>query len=659
MTIRSAIPRYAATLGANYRPALDGYRGLFVVLVVAYHFGLTWLAGGWIGINHFFVFSGYLIGRLLLKERYRTGTIWAGRFYLRRMRRVVPAMAVLVAAVLVHTVLATDGPRRQTAGDAFATLTFWLNWRLIGRNDQYFDLFDEPSPLRHAWTLSVEEQFYLVAPWLVLLLFVLFRRRMTRFWVVAGLAVISAVWSAHLITQPDVTSSRIYYGTDVRVQAILVGLATAVLFTWKRPGRAVRLSAGVTSILGWTGTIVSIGAFFVIGDDPTGLFTHGGVLLFAIAAAVMGISATDARDLSINRIFGWRPLVFLGRISYGIYLYHWPITLWLPLDGLPLAFSFAVKLGLTVAVAAVSYRYLELPVLVGGFSSLVPWRAIRRYSGMTLVAGLCALALALAAGLNDPATAAYKGPALDPQLHYTAPTGALAPLKVAMVGDSIPASLQEGFQAADYPGMDLLRLARIEGCDAIPVTLDVGGHLQQDAPSCAAWRAQWPAQAKAARTQVLVAPAGLRFILPLRVNGTAEPMGSPASQRVLGDNLDALLRQYEQSGASRLVLVNVPCRLLTPQTLAGAYRRVLGQAPRPIDPAWANRLIADWASRHRAEGVRVLDLNAQLCPDGYRASINGTQIYKDGVHFTPAGAQLVWTWLAPELVAAATTGGAA
>ena len=151
--------------------AIDGYRGFFVVLVLLYHVGVTQLAGGWIGINHFFVFSGFLIARMLIKEHSKTGRIDPIRFYRRRIRRIVPAMLVLVMAVLVHSwIFETAAKRREYGGDSFATLGFFLNWRLVTRSDAYFELFGHPSPLRHAWTLSVEEQFYLVAPLLLLLI---------------------------------------------------------------------------------------------------------------------------------------------------------------------------------------------------------------------------------------------------------------------------------------------------------------------------------------------------------------------------------------------------------------------------------------------------------------------------------------------------------
>ena len=390
--VRAALSTDLDRRGRGYRRAIDGYRGLFILLVVAYHFGVTGLVGGWIGINHFFVFSGFLIATMLIKERERTGAIDAWTFYVRRARRIVPAMTVLVLAVLAHTAL--DGGethRARTAGDAFATATFWLNWRLIARNDQYFDLFDAPSPLRHVWTLAVEEQFYLFVPALIGLLYLASRRKMVRAAVVAALAVLGAGWTAHLVSTSTATFSRLYYGTDVRSQALLVGVAVAFLHTKVRGVRRREIPIAVANTFGIIGTIASVSAFFVLGDASIWVFRDGGLLLFAILAALMGVSALDSRDLLINRVVGNRVLVHFGQISYGMYLYHWPISLWLHVPHAPVFLQGTVQFLVTWCVAVASYRLLEIPVMQYGFGRLV--RRGRMWAGPAVAASVAVLAL--------------------------------------------------------------------------------------------------------------------------------------------------------------------------------------------------------------------------------------------------------------------------
>ena len=180
-----------AGAGRGYSPGLDGARGVFVVGFIAYHFGLSQLAGMWVVINHFFILSGFLIVRLLVQEYERHGDIDILAFYVRRARRLIPALLVVLAFVgLYGAFVAEGGQRRKVGGDMLATLGYVMNWRLILQGDEYFGDQGAPSPLRHAWTLAIEEQFYLVVPVLILLLFAVAGRR-RRSLVVGALVVAS------------------------------------------------------------------------------------------------------------------------------------------------------------------------------------------------------------------------------------------------------------------------------------------------------------------------------------------------------------------------------------------------------------------------------------------------------------------------------------
>ncbi|WP_018155766.1 acyltransferase family protein [Demetria terragena] len=631
----------------GYRPPLDGFRGLFVVLVLAYHFGATGLAGGWIGLNHFFVFSGFLIATLLIKQVQRSGWIDAWTFYMRRARRLLPPLVVLVGAVLIYLVVASPPDRRQTAGDAGASLTFWLNWRLIARDDQYFDLYQTPSPLRHVWTLAVEEQFYLLIPWLLIGVYLLLRRRWMRVALVAGLALGAAAWSTWLTGPGGATTSRIYYGTDVRMQAILVGVAFAVAMTPGPGGKRLRLSLPATAVVGWVGAVVSIAAFFVLDESSMDLFGNGGVLLFAILAGGMGVSAFDQRDLLLNRIFSWGPIVHLGQISYGLYLYHWPIEWWLPMDGAPTWLAGLAKFAVCWTCAVLSYRFLELPVLQHGMRGLLPVGRGISFIGPGIVAGMTALCLAMVQAMPSAREAVGDGRPLVAGVSYQRPA---QDVRIAVVGDSVPTSLQEGFEQSRYPGATVLRHADYGGCNPIPLTLDVGGDAVPEDQGCDEWRQRWPREVRKDRADVLLAPAGLGFTLPIREGGRLVEPRSATAERLIRSALAAQLRQFEQSGATQLQVVNVPCRVLRPAVLGKRTREALGERSYEIDPTWVNSVIADWGARHRAQGVEIIDLNKALCGNGFRGDINGVRMYTDGVHFSEPGAALTWTWLMPTSV---------
>lgn len=638
-------------MGPSYRPAIDGYRGLFVILVMLFHFGVTSLAGGWVGINHFFTFSGYLIGGILIRQWQRRGRIDVIGFYLRRARRIVPAMTLLVVAVLVHTLLVDEGDRPQTAGDAFATLTFWQNWRLVARDDQYFDLLGEPSPLRHVWTLGVEEQFYLLAPFIVGLV-MLVRGRYARTAVVLALAAASAAWTMYL-ADAGATASRLYYGTDVRAQALLVGIATAMLLTPDRRGRTPRLRRSTAEAIGWVGLILSLSAFFVLDETGRWVFERGGMLLFAVMAALMGASALDPRPLRINRIFSIPPLVHLGQLSYGLYLFHWPIATWLPLAQLPVALAVVVKLALAWVCAVLSYRFLEQPVMIGGFRALVPRalpRVARRWVAPGVIAALTAVAFLLSSSWSSAIDGDWNHKPLPSAQKYQRPP---SDLHVAVVGSSIAQSIRDGFEGDEYPGLDVSGHTRRGSCNPIPLTFKFqgGGEVPED-PTCDSWREAWPQEVEHADADVVLSPVETALTQPLVVDGKTLRPGSKAHTRRVRATLDALLAQTRESGAEQLQLVGATCHDDPAGTRNGEKVGAI-----TIDPEPTNLVVQEWVHEVKAEGgpvgVALLDLNGALCGEGgYRPVINGAELYSDRIHFSREGAQLVWTWLAPQVVAA-------
>jgi peptidoglycan/LPS O-acetylase OafA/YrhL len=634
-------------LGEWYRPAMDGFRGLFVLFVIAFHFGATFLSGGWIGINHFFVFSGFLIGKLLVKEFYRTGTVQAVRFYIRRFRRIMPALTFLVVAVLIHSWIFKSGDPEQDAGDGFASLTFWLNWRLIARDDQYFDLFGQTPALRHVWTLAVEEQFYIIIPFLILAVFIVFKTRMTRFLAFAGLAIASAVWTSHLVE--TATGSRLYYGTDIRMQAILVGVAAAVIHTGHPRGGKERLvwSKQLTNLLAWASLVVTIGSFFFLGSYTRQIFEYGGMVIFAILAAFMGLAALDTRGLLITRLLEFRPLVHLGQISYGLYLYHWPIGLWFPFDGMPRLVAGLLQFFITWVVSVLSYRLLELPIMLFGVRGFVPWARLKRVAGVGLWAAASVFAYYSWGNLTGAVNAPWNGYRLVAQDQYHAPR---TPLKLAVVGNSIPGSLTANFPGQDYPGLTLLDHAGAGGCSPVPVTRYIGGHAVGDQPSCKPWRDAWPGKAKAEGANAVLAFADPSYSMRVVVNGVVAQPETPLIRQALFDSLDGIKAQSKASGATQLNLANVPCWRVDPDKIPSEIRSLVNKDEMQQDPKWLNAQIAQWVKDQPAQdNVRLVDIYTPLCGHGYQPTIGGNKMYKDGFHFTPSGAGVLWTFIAPEV----------
>src|SRR5437899_328755 len=302
---------------SEYRPALAGLRALAVAAVIAYHLGLPWARGGYLGVDLFFVLSGLLITGLLFGERERTGRVELGAFYARRARRLLPALLLVLAAVVVYTGI--EGSAISTLrGDVVATLGYVANWRFVLAHQGYFAQFSTPSPLRHTWSLAIEEQYYLLWPLLLLALVRLGRGSARRvLGAIAGLAVASAV-AMGLLYHPGGDPSRAYYGTDARAFELVLGSALA-LWVARRPGGGRRL---------WgfgTASLVVLGFAWVRVADTSGWMYRGGFVVAALLAAVVVASVARPDAGPLGRLLSRTPLRRVGRQAYALCLWHWRV----------------------------------------------------------------------------------------------------------------------------------------------------------------------------------------------------------------------------------------------------------------------------------------------------------------------------------------------
>ena len=370
MNVAPAWPDHdaAAAPGLAYHPALDGLRAIAVVAVVAYHFG--WIRGGFLGVDLFFVLSGFLITSLLVGERSAHGRIDLVGFWARRARRLLPALLLLIVVLLV--VARASTPR----GDVFATLGYVANWHQIWSQASYFDAYRAPSPLRHAWSLGVEEQFYLLWPILVVVAFRLGGRRALVIACGAGIVVsvtLMAIWYR------PADPSRVYYGTDTRAHLLLVG-ALLALVPWRRWPQ-------------WLGALALAvcAAAMLIATDHSAALYRGGMLVNAVlVAAVIGavVSRPDAR---LARALGVRPLRDLGRVSYGVYLWSWPVIVLCTTSrtGLSGAALDGLRLALIACATVASYFLVERPIrMTRGAPRRILWNSGIALAGVALVAAI-------------------------------------------------------------------------------------------------------------------------------------------------------------------------------------------------------------------------------------------------------------------------------
>jgi len=441
--------------GQRYMPGLDGLRALAVLAVIAFHEQLGWAPGGLLGVGVFFTLSGYLITDLLLGQWAARGRLALADFWARRARRLLPALFVMLTVVTAWVTLADRARLATLRGAVAAAATYSSNWYLIIQGQSYFARFAPPAPLDHLWSLAVEEQFYLAWPWLLLAGLVTVRTaRRGRPGPVAWLALPTLALAAAsaivmlALYHPGLDPTRVYEGTDTRAAGLLIGAALAM--AWPSRGAAARRDgvparhaappyraapprhaappyraapprhatpAGPTAATGH-GTRLALDAaaaaglaVIVIMVWRTGQYSpflyRGGLIVLSLATAAV-IAAAATPGALTGRVLGWGPLRWLGVRSYGVYLWHYPvIVLTTPVNATENLARAAWQTAATIAISALSWRYIEQPIRRGALSRL--WAGLRagrrralpaRPAGLAAITGAAAVLLVACAGLS-------------------------------------------------------------------------------------------------------------------------------------------------------------------------------------------------------------------------------------------------------------------
>jgi peptidoglycan/LPS O-acetylase OafA/YrhL/lysophospholipase L1-like esterase len=401
----------------RYMPGLDGLRAIAVLAVIAFHEQFSWAQGGLLGVGLFFTLSGYLITDLLLSKWVSTGRLHLGNFWARRARRLLPALFVMLIVVTAWVTLFQRSHLASLRGAVVAAATYSSNWYLIAVNQSYFARFAPPQPLDHLWSLAVEEQFYLLWPWLLLLGLLCVRRRGAsgiRWLVLPTLALAAASAIAmYLLYHPAVDPTRVYEGTDTRASGLLIGAALAMLWTSSRAARARKVTSRLLDVPAIAGLVVIALMIWRVGQYSPFLYKGGLVVLSVATAAV--VAAVACPGSLVGVALGWRPLRWIGVRSYGIYLWHYPvIVLTTPANATENLARVAAQVAATIALAALSWRYVEEPVRRGALGRA--WQRVRarrltalgpaRLTTAAAAVGVLAVACAGLAGVGGiPATA--------------------------------------------------------------------------------------------------------------------------------------------------------------------------------------------------------------------------------------------------------------
>ncbi len=632
---QSTAPSGARALPAHFghKPALDGLRAIAVLTVIAYHFGAGWLQGGFLGVDLFFVLSGYLITSLLIIEHGREGRIALGAFWGRRMKRLMPALMLVLAAVMVWGRFMTDSTNwGQQRVDALWSLLYGANWHFIVSGQSYFT--EMPSMLRHMWSLAIEEQFYLVWPMVVIGALWLAKGRL---WALASLciagALASAWWMSHLWAADD--PSRAYYGTDSRASQLMLGaLCGIALLRWAPRTNVAR------AFVQWFGTacFAAVMVMMVVARDRDSWMYSGGFLLFAVLACGSIVAFSQSGPNPVARVLSLRPIRWIGAVSYGLYLWHWPVSVAMSparLDswGLPdnTWFVAVVRLALTFAIAALSYYLLEMPIRRHRFTRNQSW-VVAPLTILATIALIIGASWGATQGLLDrrSGTLVTSGPVEVADAE--SPLNQLMTHAVVM-GDSVAASLGDALAVeAAKRGVTLETFARL-GC-GITTAPYIGpdGVIPSSQKTCV--DGVLPYEKSVVNdhgADVLIVHSSWE-ISPLATTNGVVQFDSPGWRTFLTSEYERILAMARARGMKVVLVANAP-PASSPLGDPPADSIANGEA--------MNAFYRSFAAAHPNDVV-VVELGPIVCPDGVPCprSIGGTTPRpKDGGHY---GGDLTW-----------------
>ena len=568
------------TLARPRVASLDGIRALAVLAVVFFHADASWARGGFLGVDAFFVLSGFLITGILLEEKERAGRIDVPAFWARRARRLLPALGLLIA-VVGAVLLITGGRDGSFAADAVATISYVSNWHFLIEGGGYFAQTTAPSVLEHTWSLAIEEQFYLLWP-LILVLATRARRARRALGIVAFVGAIGSMTLMAALA-PDVggDASRSYYGTDTRAQSLLIGALLAVLMPVLvhrvRPGRLRTATLNLVAF----GSLAATAVMWFRLDATSPWLYRGGFTVASLATAGIIAGAVLLPRGLVARSLGCDPLRRLGRISYGVYLWHWPVQIGLThsltgLRGTPL---IALRIGVTIGAAAVSFLLLEEPVRVR-VRAVVPTLQASVAGAVALAAiigvvarpadvfpvSVAAEVVEIPPAADVPARTHRPSSTTAPRVASRPAPARVAPLpppptptySVAFVGDSVSQSIADGSaRIGPAYGLRIINDGTL-GCGvARSGSYTLSGKTYKLANVCAEWPDTWETQIARDDPDVVAIVIGRHEVLDRTYRDRWTHVGDDAYDAYLKTELEQAVRSATTRG-SRIALMTAP-----------------------------------------------------------------------------------------------------
>ncbi|MDG1846995.1 MAG: acyltransferase family protein [Acidimicrobiales bacterium] len=672
----------------RYRPEIDGVRAIAVLSVIIYHLNADWLPGGYLGVDIFFVLSGYLITTLLVLEYDKDQRIDLAGFWARRIRRLMPALFIVLSAIALYFALSSSNfTRIGLRSDLFSALFYVANWNFIAEGQSYFTGFESASYVRHTWSLAIEEQFYLIWP---LTVYGIFRLQKQKYIPILLSVVIgtSVFLMGFLYTSSD--PSRAYFGTDTRVHQILLGVTLAFLLTGRMREKTLRIGYRLMPV-----AVAGIILCFIFLKDQASFYYQGGSFLVALSTVVLIAGLEGGHP--VIKLLQTKLLVSIGLISYGLYLWHWPVIQLVGKEIGPSAHApnAIIAVAITFTISTISYRYVEKPVRL--MKKLFKWNISPRIILVSLpvVSGLVLIIILVStmgtekpewasAGqltqiptpesievptpesigslIDEPSTDTSRddsqvrndseeeenslkseNPVVNPSADNVEEKPEL--LTVGIVGDSVAVSLLPGLRTAALDEGFKLIEAAIPACPIgyKPLYSD-DGVISPYADNCLSnVQAQHEILINDDNPDIIIWH-DLQSVFARRNNNDALlSTGSSEWESALHEEWTTVLSRFQTTGAEIFLLLP-PLRSTVSLETCLRYTRCVDIQFQ--DESIRNATLTWWETVRDSPNVYTVELDSYLCPLGNPCpeKINGVAVRvggNDQTHFTEDGAEIV------------------
>ena len=650
----------------GYVPALDGLRALSVCAVIAYHAAASFIPGGFLGVEVFFVISGFLITTLMLEERTSTGRVSLRGFWLRRFRRLMPALLTMLIVTLVAVTFVWTSAAADFRRDVIPSLLYVSNWwQIFGVDVPYFGTGSLPV-LRHLWSLAVEEQWYLL--WPLVFVACIGRQHVRRLSLGVAAAVVSLIvmgmTAFAFVPDDEARINLLYLGTHTRSSGILAGAALALLWSPKDQQSRTRRLANVVMTGAALAALVLVGFLTAVLHVEDEMLYRGGLAATSIATVVLIMAVIRRSPGLIGEALSLPLLVAIGKRSYGLYLWHWPT--FVVLNARESTRQLAIAGVVTVLLNEVTYRYVELPIRGGAAGKLrIAWPNLSRMQRRMSIGVATALAAVIIGSSVQLTGIQARDVSIDqgnsdvvfvapstvpsttvPGVSTTSTTLAKLPRRVVIVGDSQAHSLYVNRPAGIEETFDLAN-GSIDGCGVYDRGIGVGGkndRFRRNFANCTGFETKWAKSATTARADVALVVIGAWEVLDIEVGKLRFKLDTVPADTLftaqLRKGIDALL-----ATRTAVAILEIPC--MRPVDSKGGPVPALKERGDDLRTKHLNELIKNVVDEYPSQ-VYFVEGPTEWCNS---AKISSSLSYRwDGVHVYKPGAKLILETIADDLL---------